>query len=82
MGLPMNDNPDWRAEMEKAKHELGPPGLLAAYWGGTVVVLLGGSLLLGGVPGPLGLIINIVIIMLAAVPIALGAGWLKARKSS
>lgn len=82
MGLPMNDNPDWRAEMEKAKQELGPPGLLAAYWGGTVVVLLGGSLLLGGVPGPLGLIINIVIIMLAAVPIALGAGWLKARKSS
>ncbi len=82
MALPMNDNPDWRAEMEKAKQELGSPGLLAAYWGGTVVVLLGGSLLLGGIPGPLGLIINIVIIMLAAVPIALGAGWLKARKSS
>ncbi|CAN5895864.1 hypothetical protein BH23ACT12_BH23ACT12_11430 [soil metagenome] len=78
----MNDKPDWRAEMEKAKQELGSPGILAAYWGGTVVVLLGGSLLLGGVPGPLGLIINIVIIMLAAVPIALGAGWLKARKSS
>lgn len=82
MGLPMNDSPDWRAEMDKAKQELGSPGLLAAYWGGTVVILLGGSLLLGGVPGPLGLIINIVIIMLAAIPIALGAGWLKARKSS
>lgn len=79
---PMNDQPDWRAEMEKAKQELGSPGLLAAYWGGTVVVLMGGSLLLGGVPGPLGLIINLFIIMLAAVPIALGAGWLKARKSS
>jgi hypothetical protein len=47
-----------------------------------VVVLILGSLLIGGVPGPLGLIINIFIIMLAAVPIALGAGWLKARKSS
>lgn len=78
----VNENPDWRAEMEKAKQELGPPGLLAAYWGGTVVVLLLGSLLIGGVPGPLGLIINIFIIMLAAVPIALGAGWLKARKGS
>ena len=78
----MNDNPDWRAEMEKAKQELGPPGILAAYWGGTVVVLTLGSLLIGGVPGPLGLIINIVIIMLASVPIALGAGWLKARKTS
>lgn len=78
----VNENPDWRAEMEKAKQELGPPGLLAAYWGGTVVFLILGSLLIGGVPGPLGLIINIFIIMLAAVPIALGAGWLKARKSS
>jgi hypothetical protein len=78
----MNDNPDWRAEMEKAKAELGSPGILAAYWGGTVAVLLLGSLLIGGVPGPLGLIINIIIIMLAAVPIALGAGWLKARKTS
>jgi hypothetical protein len=78
----MNDSPDWRAEMEKARAELGPPGILAAYWGGTVAVLLLASLLIGGVPGPLGLIINIVIIMLAAVPIALGAGWLKARKGS
>jgi len=78
----MNENPDWRAEMEKAKQELGPPGLLAAYWGGTVVILILGSLLIGGIPGPLGLIINIFIIMMAAVPIALGAGWLKARKGS
>jgi hypothetical protein len=78
----VNDQPDWRAEMEKAKQELGSPGLLAAYWGGTVVILILGSLLIGGVPGPLGLIINIFIIMLAAVPIALGAGWLKARKGS
>lgn len=77
----MNDSPDWRAEMEKAKQELGSPSVLAAYWGGTVAILLILSLLLGGIPGPLGLIINIVIIMIAAVPIALGAGWLKNAKN-
>ncbi len=78
----MNDGPDWRAEMDKAKRELGSPGILAAYWGGTVAILLLLSLVLGGIPGALGLVINIVIIMIAAVPVALGAGWLSARKKS
>ncbi|HVL52426.1 MAG TPA: hypothetical protein VM754_13110 [Actinomycetota bacterium] len=76
----MNSNPDWRAEMEQAKKELGPPGVLVAYWLGAAVVLFLLSILIGGIPGTVSLIINILITLLAAVPIALGFGWLSARK--
>ncbi len=74
------NTPDWRSEMEQAKKELGSPGLLVAYWLGTAVVLFLLSILIGGIPGAASLIINIVIILLAAIPIALGFGWLAARK--
>lgn len=77
----MNMNPDWKSEMEKAKQELGSPGILAAYWAGAVVLLFLGSIVLGGFPGAVSIIINLVVIMIAAVPIALGAGWLNARKN-
>lgn len=76
----MNMMPDWRNEMEQAKQELGSPGALVAYWLGTAVVLFLLSILIGGIPGAVSLIINIVVTLIAAIPIALGFAWLTARK--
>ena len=78
----MNENPDWRGEMDKAKKELGSPGRLVAYWLGTALVLFLFSILIVGIPGAVSLVINIVIILIAAAPIAAGLGWLAARKKS
>lgn len=73
----MNDNLDWRGEMDKARSELGSPGLLGAYWLGTAVVLYLFALLAGGgLPG----VFNTIIILVAAIPFALGVGWLTARR--
>ena len=76
----MNMMPDWRSEMEAAKKELGSPGVLVAYWLGAAVVLFLLSILIGGIPGAVSLVINIVITLIAAIPIALGLGWLTARR--
>ena len=76
----MNMMPDWRSEMEAAKKELGSPGVLVAYWLGAAVILFLLSILIGGIPGAVSLIINIVITLIAAIPIALGFGWLTARR--
>lgn len=71
--------PDWRNEVDQAKTQVGSYGALFVYWLVTTVVLFGLSVAFGGVSDPLGMVINVFITMIAAVPFALGLGWLTAR---
>ncbi len=79
-GWQMNMMPDWRSEMEQAKKELGSPGVLAVYWLVTAVLLFALAVLVGGMPwNSVSVVFNILVILIAAAPIALGLGWLTAR---
>lgn len=73
--------PDWRGEMDQAKQELGSPAVLLAYWLGAAVVLFLLSILVGGMPwNSVSIAINVVVILIAAAPIAMGFGWLTNRR--
>lgn len=74
------DEIDLRAEIEKGRQELGPPGRLAGIWAAVAVVFVLVDLLLGGIPGGVSAVLSILIEALLAFPVAAMIAWLIERR--